>query len=161
MRTVCLNLPCSCCTYSPQYVAWPCTVQQRGQWSQYIPVVLYLDNSSSYIAVFVITTACAAIIIGGVFARCWYLRRRTKSQNFAVLHKPKRFFEPPRQFKQSNGHATRRPSHDVNMNDDFLGDRTLTKASDLVFTKADIESTPRLKHQGQGLVSRHTCLIWM
>ncbi|XP_031559601.1 uncharacterized protein LOC116295804 isoform X2 [Actinia tenebrosa] len=112
------------------------------------------NNSSSYIAVFVITSVCAAIIIGGVFARCWYLRRRTKSQNFAVLHKPKRFFDPPPQFKQSNGHVSRRPSHDINMNDDLLADRSLTKRSDLVFTKADIESTPRHKHQNQGLASK-------
>lgn len=103
---------------------------------------------------FVITSVCAAIILGGVFARCWYLRRRTKSQNFAVLHKPKRFFEPPRQFKQSNGHVGRRSSHDINMNNDLLADRSMTKNSDLVFTKADIESTPRHKQQNQGLVSR-------
>jgi hypothetical protein len=38
------------------------------------------------------------------------------------------------------------------MNDDVLAERPLNKTSELVLTRADIESNPRQKQQSQGSV---------
>ncbi|KAK3754871.1 hypothetical protein QZH41_011350 [Actinostola sp. cb2023] len=96
-------------------------------------------NETSYLAVFIVAAFCAAVLFGIIFGRCWYLRRRTKSQNFAVLHKPKRFFDSPRDSKQLNGHVSRRASRDY-VNEELLPERPPNK-TELVITRADVENT--------------------
>ncbi|XP_020912212.1 uncharacterized protein LOC110249969 isoform X2 [Exaiptasia diaphana] len=97
-------------------------------------------NETSYVAVFVVAALCAVVLFGIVFGRCWYLRRRTKSQNFAVLHKPKRFFDPTMNYKQSNGHAGRRASRDQ-ANEELLTEKTTPSKTEVVITRADVETT--------------------
>ncbi|XP_020912215.1 uncharacterized protein LOC110249969 isoform X4 [Exaiptasia diaphana] len=102
--------------------------------------ILADSNETSYVAVFVVAALCAVVLFGIVFGRCWYLRRRTKSQNFAVLHKPKRFFDPTMNYKQSNGHAGRRASRDQ-ANEELLTEKTTPSKTEVVITRADVETT--------------------
>lgn len=102
-------------------------------------LLCFTANETSYVAVFVVAALCAVVLFGIVFGRCWYLRRRTKSQNFAVLHKPKRFFDPALDHRQSNGHAGRRASRDQ-ANEELLTEKTMPR-TEVVITRADVEST--------------------
>ncbi|XP_048577874.1 uncharacterized protein LOC5513784 isoform X2 [Nematostella vectensis] len=95
------------------------------------------ENSSTYVAVFVVSALCAALIMGAIFGRWIYLKRRTKSQKFAVLHKPKRFLKTPSTDGKpgQNGHSRGRPL-DMNMNG---GEGSGLRTGDLVVTTADVD----------------------
>ncbi|XP_032239246.2 uncharacterized protein LOC5513784 isoform X6 [Nematostella vectensis] len=96
-----------------------------------------MKNSSTYVAVFVVSALCAALIMGAIFGRWIYLKRRTKSQKFAVLHKPKRFLKTPSTDGKpgQNGHSRGRPL-DMNMNG---GEGSGLRTGDLVVTTADVD----------------------
>ncbi|XP_048577877.1 uncharacterized protein LOC5513784 isoform X7 [Nematostella vectensis] len=104
---------------------------------KYLKVIYACENSSTYVAVFVVSALCAALIMGAIFGRWIYLKRRTKSQKFAVLHKPKRFLKTPSTDGKpgQNGHSRGRPL-DMNMNG---GEGSGLRTGDLVVTTADVD----------------------